>query len=178
MHRVTVQVLLVYAGLALTAASAAASGSRADFGANRYLSEGAMAIQLGQYERGISLTEKGLADKPAPRDRAAALSNLCAAHVGLERHAEALRLCNASLELDDRNWRTWNNRAAAMLGLGLVQRAIDTAERGLTLNPRAEPLQQTLEIARERLEQRERDRERGRPVRIDQVALLQPELPR
>ena len=174
MHRTILAMVLALASITIIAGTALASGSRADFGSSRHLSDGAMAIQLGQFERGISLTEKGLAEMPGPKDRAAALSNLCAAHVGLKRHADALRLCNESLEIDARNWRTWNNRAAAMLGLGLVHRAIDDAEHGLSINPEAEALQQTLEIARERLEERERDRERGRPVRIDQIAMRVP----
>lgn len=154
---------LILAASWLVAAPAAASTS--SVGTPAGLSEGAAAISAGDYHRGVALTLQGLAEIPGSRDRAAALSNLCAGLVGLRDYPEALRRCDQSLALNDTNWRTWNNRAAALLGLGLVRRAITDAERGLAINPESETLQLTLRIARSRLEDRRRLR-RGPVERI------------
>ncbi len=145
---------LILAASWLAVLPAAASSS--SVGTPAGLTEGAAAISAGDYRRGVDLTLQGLADVPGPRDRAAALSNLCAGLVGLREYAEALSRCDQSLALNDSNWRTWNNRAAALLGLGLIRRAITDVERGLAINPDAETLQLTLRIARSRLEDRRR----------------------
>ena len=154
---------LILAASCLVTIQAAASTSTV--GTPAGLTEGAAAISAGDYQRGVALTLQGLAEVPGPRDRAAALSNLCAGLVGLREYAEALRRCDQSLALNDSNWRTWNNRAAALLGLGLVRRAMTDIERGLAINPDSETLQLTLRIARSRLE----DRRRLRRAPIDRI---------
>lgn len=51
---------------------------------NEFLSAGAYAIRVGDYEEGIRLTELGLARySPSLEDRAAALHNLRAAHAAM-----------------------------------------------------------------------------------------------
>ena len=47
---------------------------------NEYLAAGAEALRLKDYDEGIRLTLLGLDRPTSPRDRSAALSNLCAAH--------------------------------------------------------------------------------------------------
>jgi tetratricopeptide (TPR) repeat protein len=135
-------------------------------GTSRELSEGATAIAVGDYRRGVELTRAGLGTLPAARDRAAALSNLCAGLVGLQEFVEALRSCDEALAINPHNWRTWNNRAAALLGLGLTSRALLDIQQGLELNPDSQTLQQTLQIALAR--QAEEQRQRRRPQ--DQIA--------
>ena len=64
--------------------------------ANEYLAAGAEAIRVKQYDEGIRLTKIGL-DRPAsPRDRSAALSNLCAAHAAKNEPDLAIGYCNES----------------------------------------------------------------------------------
>ena len=162
--------VLILAASCLVASQATASSSTV--GTPAGLTEGAAAILAGDYQRGVELTLQGLAEVPGTRDRAAGLSNLCAGLVGLREYAEALRRCDQSLALNDSNWRTWNNRAAALLGLGLVSRAITDIERGLAINPDSATLQQTLKIARSRLE----DRQRQRRVPVDRI-VFQPKPP-
>lgn len=152
------------AGLSLAYASTSSMGTP------RELSEGAMAIAVGDYRRGVELTRAGLNSIPGSRDRAAGLSNLCAGLVGLQEFVEALRSCDEALAINPRNWRTWNNRAAALLGLGLTSRAILDIEHGLLLNPDSPTLQQTLEIAQARLAEQQRQRRRPQ----DQSAQVPP----
>ena len=118
-------------------------------GTNLLLAEGAGALSAGEWQRGIQLTELGLAAVVSRNDRAVGLANLCAGYAGMKQFAKALALCNQSLDLDDGNWRTWQNRAACHLGLGKVEESLSDVQRGLDLNPDAESLQQTLVIIRQ-----------------------------
>ena len=49
----------------------------------------------------------------------------------------------------DDNWRTWQNRAAANLGLGKIEESLRDIQRGLQINPDSDSLQKTLAIARD-----------------------------
>ncbi len=123
--------------------------SRSILGANPYLSEGATALMLGNYERGVELTHLGLQDVLTTEDRITSLSNLCGGYVGLKEFDVAIVYCNRSLDLDANNWRALQNRAAAYSGLGNVTKALIDIERGLELNPDSEALKITLAIVRE-----------------------------
>lgn len=114
---------------------------------NPALSDGARALQAGDYERGVELTLAGLGQPALERDRVAGLSNLCAGYVGLRKFELALVRCSQSLDLDPENWRALNNRAAAWLGLGRPDAALADLHRALAINPDATVLQRTLEIA-------------------------------
>jgi len=109
-------------------------------GVNPQLSEGAQALEFGNYDEGIRLTELGLKSTVRPRDRIGALSNLCAGYVGSREYAEALRYCNRSLRLDDRNWHAYNNRSLAYLGMGDLKNAQRDVEKGLAINPQSSSL--------------------------------------
>lgn len=121
----------------------AALAARADVGSrtivgggNEYLSKGADAIRSGDYEEGIRLTHLGLkVYQPSAKDRAAALSNLCAAYVAHGDPEEALNYCNESLALNGRNWRTYSNRAAAYTVMGLYSEAIFDIDAASAINP-------------------------------------------
>ena len=109
-------------------------------GANPHLANGATALTLRHFDEGIRHTQRGL-DRPAKRrDRAAALSNLCAGFDGQQDYEQALAHCNAALEIDDDNWQAYNNRALAHLGLGELDQAQLDIDRGLELNPKAKEL--------------------------------------
>lgn len=124
-------------------------------GPNAMLSDGASAMLNGQWERGIQLTQLGLSSTIAPEDRAAALANLCAGFTALKKFQRALENCDQSIAISDSNWRTWQNRAAANLGLGKIEESLRDVLRGLQLNPDSKDLQKTLAIARghEKLQQ-------------------------
>lgn len=149
--RQTLAVLALTLAAHLDGATAMAQSAMSStvIGSNILLAEGANALSAGDWQRGVQLTELGLAAVVSRNDRAVGLANLCAGYAGMKQFAKALALCNESIELDNGNWRTWQNRAACHLGLGKVEESLRDVQRGLDLNPDAESLQQTLAIIRQ-----------------------------
>ncbi|MGH8185390.1 MAG: hypothetical protein ACREUC_02410 [Steroidobacteraceae bacterium] len=139
-------------GAALASSAAAEplpSGSNTVIGPNVLLSDGAEALMKGQWERGIELTKMGLAFAISQQDKAAAYANLCAGYGALKQYQRALENCDQSLAITQDNWRAWQNRAAANLGLGKIDESLRDIQRGLQLNPDSDALQKTLAIARD-----------------------------
>jgi regulator of sirC expression with transglutaminase-like and TPR domain len=132
------------------AAELGIGGARSVYGTNPYLSDGATALMLGNYHRGVELTREGLKDVLTTEERVTLLSNLCAGYVGLKEFDTAIVYCNRSLELDPGNWRAFQNRAAAYAGLNQITKALSDVERGLELNPDSDGLKLTLSIIREK----------------------------
>ena len=109
------------------------------FGAgNELLAAGAEAIRYGRYDDGIRLTLMGL-DRPGNSEhtRAAALSNLCAAHAGKNEPDQAIRYCGESIELNEHNWRAWSNRSYAYWLKGMYDEATVDLETAMGINPSA-----------------------------------------
>ena len=131
------------------------ANSNAVIGPNLMLSEGATALQNGEWEKGVMLTQMGLMTSVSNSDRAAGYANLCAGYVVLKKYDQALESCDRSIALFSYNWRAWQNRAAANMGLGRMDQCMRDIEQGLALNPESQELQKTLVIARgrERLQQ-------------------------
>ena len=110
-----------------------------------------MALHLGDGERGIRLIEEALARGIERRsDAAKALSNLCAGYILIGDYDTALVHCDRSLELDQTNWRAFNNRASAFLGQSRLDEAIADLGRGLELRPDSAMMRRSLENAYER----------------------------
>ena len=95
--------------------------SRTVLGINMLLADGADALNKGEWERGIALTQLGINAPINTKDNAAGYANLCAGYAALRKFELALQNCNRSLELDDSNWRAWQNRAQAHLWLGHIE---------------------------------------------------------
>jgi tetratricopeptide (TPR) repeat protein len=118
--------------------------------ANEYLAAGAEAIRSGQYDDGIRLTKLGLNRPASPRDRAAALSNLCAAHAAKNEPDTAIGYCTESLVINDANWRAYSNRAYAFY----LKRQFDQADAdldiALSINPNARQMPQIRGMMNER----------------------------
>jgi tetratricopeptide (TPR) repeat protein len=112
--------------------------------ANVDLADGAEALRIGNAEDGVRLTRRGLASANSRRDRVAGYSNLCAGLVMLERLEEALQACNQALELDDRHWRSYSNRALVYL----KQQRYPEAERDISKGEELSPNARTLKILR------------------------------
>lgn len=124
-------------------------------GGNELLQAGAEELLRGNYQRGVELTLEGL-KRPNPRHQvAAALSNLCAGFGGLRQFERALKNCDEALAINDANWRTWNNRAAVHVGLGLYDAALRDVEAGLQRAPASGTLKKTRAIVLERQRVRE-----------------------
>src|ERR1044072_6076537 len=119
----------------MASAEAPAASSNTVIGPNVMLADGAEALMHGDWQRGIQLTQMGLTFAISQQDRASALANLCAGFAALKQYARALEHCDQSIAIVDDNWRTWQNRAAANLGLGKVEEALRDIQRGLQLNP-------------------------------------------
>jgi tetratricopeptide (TPR) repeat protein len=119
-------------------------------GRNGLLVDGSLALLNRQWERGIRLTTMGLKESVSKEDRAAGHANLCAGYIATKQYERALENCDQSIAIADKNWRAWQNRAAANLALGRIEASMRDLERGLAINPNAPALQETLAIVRER----------------------------
>ena len=106
---------------------------------NAKLQDGANRLDVGDAEEGIELTLAGLHQARGTLERRTALSNLCAGYLMLEELDKALYYCNEALELNDENWRVYNNRAL----IYVLQRRFAEAEADLArceeLHPHAQP---------------------------------------
>jgi tetratricopeptide (TPR) repeat protein len=107
---------------------------------NADLADGAAALRVGDAEDGVRLTERGLLSANSRRERVAGYSNLCAGLAMLERLDEALQACNRALELDDRYWRSYSNRALVYLKQERYPEAERDISAGEQLNPHARTL--------------------------------------
>ena len=117
---------------------------------NEYLAAGAEALRAKQYDEGIRLTILGLERPTQPRDRANALSNLCAAHAAKREPAIAIDYCTQSLEIDSENWHAYSNRAYAYYLSLKFEEADDDLDRALALNPSARQMPQIRGMLNER----------------------------
>jgi tetratricopeptide (TPR) repeat protein len=113
-------------------ASRAALGIR-----NEFLRAGSEALLAEQYDEGIRLTKLGLELATAPRDRAAALSNLCAGYAAKAEPDVAIEYCTESLATNDENWRAYSNRAYAYYLKRMFDEADRDLDRALSINPQA-----------------------------------------
>ena len=113
---------------------------------NSLLTAGAAALEAGRIEEGIQLTLEGLKVTVTSREIAAGHSNACAGYVLLKQWTEALTQCNAALELDTSNWRTYNNRASIYVEKGLFDLAMRDLEAGLALAPGSPTLHESVRI--------------------------------
>jgi tetratricopeptide (TPR) repeat protein len=119
-------------------------------GGNEYLSAGADAIRAGQYDDGIRLTRIGLERASKIGDRAAGLSNLCAAHAAKGETDLAIETCTESLALNDQNWRAYSNRSYAYFLKGMYAMASADLEAAASFSPNARQVQQIRGMINER----------------------------
>jgi tetratricopeptide (TPR) repeat protein len=105
-----------------------------------YLSAGAEAIRLGDYDEGIRLTTMGLRRGASTANRAAGLSNLCAAHAAKNEPDLAIAYCTESLAINNRNWRAYSNRSYAYYLKGLLPQAYSDLRTATEINPSARQL--------------------------------------
>jgi len=127
---------------------------------NQLLADGSSALEAGRYEEGLRLTLAGLEQPNNPHDEASAHSNVCAGYAALKRWSEALEHCNRALELDHRNWRTFNNRAAVFVGLKMFDLAMTDVNAGLSLAPNSSTLKKCREAVKQHHDAALRDRRR------------------
>jgi tetratricopeptide (TPR) repeat protein len=110
---------------------------------NKLLADGSMAIRAGLYDEGIRLTLLGLGKRGAnDHDRAAALSNLCAAYAAKKLPDAAIPYCNESLAIDSSNWRAFSNRSYAYWLKGAYVEARYDLDAAAALSPNAKQVAQ------------------------------------
>lgn len=133
--------LLVACSLLLSVQARADETPRVVLGPkNPDLFDGAAALIAGDAEKGVRLTHAGLAMATGRRERVMGLSNLCAGYVLLERYETALGYCNQALELSDRHWRSYSNRALIYLKLKRYEESQRDIEKGLVIAPNSREL--------------------------------------
>jgi tetratricopeptide (TPR) repeat protein len=102
---------------------------------NVWLAEGASALLAGDAEEGIRLTNVGLKSAMGKRDKVAGLSNLCAGYAMLGLWQTALKYCDQAIDLNDRHWRAYSNRALVYINLGRFADAEADIVKGEQLAP-------------------------------------------
>lgn len=146
--------------LASASAPAQSSLSQSVFGADPNLSDGALALRLGDYEEGIRLTLEGLRAPAGAahsiRTRSSAHNNLCAGYVMGGEFREALEHCNESLRLKPNNWHAYSNRAVLYTLTGNLDKAGEDIEQGKRINPDAKRLREAEEFLNVRRAARDR----------------------
>ncbi len=127
--------------LALFLAAAAEAESSTVIGpTNPQLAEGSQALLAGDPEEGVRLTHLGLSAATSSRDRLAGLSNLCAGYAMLGKWETGLPFCDQAIEINDRHWRAYNNRALIFVKLGRYEEAEADLKRGEELAPNSRTL--------------------------------------
>jgi tetratricopeptide (TPR) repeat protein len=116
---------------------------------NEYLVAGAEAIRARQYDDGIRLTQLGLERPSSLQDRAAALSNLCAAYAAKSQPDLAIPHCTESITISA-SWHAFSNRSYAYYLKGLYALADADLEIAVGLNPAARQVAQIRGMLNER----------------------------
>lgn len=111
-------------------------------GSNPSLVAGSQALLAGNYDEGIRLTLRGLEAGGSAHDRAAALSNLCAAYAAKQLPDTAIQYCTESLAIDSANWRAYSNRSYAYWIRGQFAEATFDLDAAAAINPRARQIAQ------------------------------------
>ena len=104
------------------------------------LAAGAEALLAGDAEEGVRLTLSGLKFTTRIRDRKTGMSNLCAGYVLLNDLDTALEYCNRVLEIDDKHWKAYSNRALVYVKMKRYEEAEADLQRGEALAPNSRTL--------------------------------------
>ena len=93
------------------------------------------------------MTLEGLRNARGKRETRTALSNLCAGYLMLEELDQALFYCNEALEMNELNWRVYNNRAL----IYVMQGRFELAEADLEKCEEIHPHSQATKVVRQLL---------------------------
>ncbi len=111
---------------------------------NQPLKTGAELLLAGNYEDGVKMTHKGLAQALGSREEEAGLSNLCAGYLQLGKYDTALQYCDMLLVRNDKHWRGYNNRALIYIKTEQWEKAEADLIKGEEINAGA----YTMKVAR------------------------------
>lgn len=125
----------------LLSPGAIAQDSRTVIGpSNLDLHDGAEALMAGDAKEGVRLTLLGLQQTGSRRDRITAWSNLCAGYALLGELEAALEFCDRVLEVNDRHWRAYNNRALVYVKMQRYEAAEQDLQKGEAIAPNSRTL--------------------------------------
>ncbi len=108
------------------------------------LADGAQELLAGNAREGVELTLRGLQIAHGKREKEAALSNLCAGYIMIDKLDSALMYCNMLLLSNDRHWRGYNNRAL----IYVMQKDYEKAEKDLLIGQEINPNARTLKVVK------------------------------
>ena len=111
---------------------------------NLDLADGAQELLAGNAREGVELTLRGLQSAHGKREKEAALSNLCAGYIMIDRLDSALMYCNMLLLSNDRHWRGYNNRAL----IYVMRKEYEKAEKDLAMGQEINPNARTLKVVK------------------------------
>ena len=132
---------LIAGCLCLIASTVFAQENKTVLGAsNPALQDGANALMAGDAEEGVRLTLLGLQQSNSSRERQTARSNLCAGYALLEQYPEALSYCDEVLEVNDKYWRAYSNRALVYVKLQRFEEAEQDLLKGEAISPNSKTL--------------------------------------
>lgn len=134
-------VFIVLSCLLLTTGLLAQDDARTVIGPDNVdLYDGAQALMAGDAEAGVRLTLSGLGMANTRKERLTAFGNLCAGYVLLDELDTALDYCNRALEISDRHWRSYSNRALIFVKKKRYSEAEADIRAGLELAPNSRQL--------------------------------------
>ena len=136
--RLLLVVAFMFTGACIVPSALAGEDSKTVIGpSNQALYDGARALIEGDGEEGVRLTLEGLARVTSERDRITAWANLCAGYVLLDQLDTALMYCDRVIEVNDRHWRSYSNRALILVRLGRYAEAERDLGQAEAIAPKA-----------------------------------------
>lgn len=112
---------------------------------------GRTALHAGNYDRAAFYYEEAIKRKSLSRiEMIEVYDGLCVTYMYLEKFEDAIKQCEASINLQNNRWQTYNNLGTVYLVMGDYDNAIATYEKALKMKPRSQILQFNLGIAKER----------------------------
>ncbi|MGI9272025.1 MAG: hypothetical protein ACR2QT_09640 [Woeseiaceae bacterium] len=136
--------------IGLWAPNVDAQGNKTVLGpSNVPLQDGANALRAGEAAEGVRLTLLGLKQSRGAKERQTAKSNLCAGYALLEQYQVALQYCNEVLDEDDKNWRSYSNRALIYVKLRRLEEAHQDLLKGEAISPNANKLKAVRKMYRD-----------------------------
>lgn len=141
-HTQLILLLLLCSPIAMAEGTADAQSKTVIGLRNPDLTSGAEALLAGDIEKGVRLTESGLALAQGQRERRTGLQNLCAGYVLLKHYNKALETCNMAVSENENSWRAYNNRAMLFVRLKRYADAEADLAKGQSLAPNSTKLKE------------------------------------
>ncbi|WP_262693278.1 tetratricopeptide repeat protein [Kordiimonas aquimaris] len=107
-------------------------------------------IKSGHISEARQAYERALKSNLTNAQQANAHNGLCIANIREEIWEDAIIHCDKAIDLAPHNWRYYNNRGNAYLGLGQYQDAMKEYEKGLQFAPKSRTIRKNIALAQSR----------------------------